>query len=247
MCFLALLHRVVPDYPVVVAANRDEYRDRPGTAPRALAEGIWGGQDPRAGGTWLGVNRHGLVVGVTNITRPAGRADPTAASRGLLCKAALACPSAAEALDLSADQVTRRPYNAFNLLAADARAAEVGSWTAGQWTRRAVEGLFVLANGPAGEDDPKVRRGQERIGRYGDLAAAWAALPEVLADTGVRPDGRDAICIDARRHGTLSASLLAVSDRPGCPWRYAFCPASPAKAKARWEDRSALLAGLGPA
>ena len=53
---------------MVVVANRDEYYDRLTQGPHQLAHtpAIWGGRDTRAGGTWLGVNTHGLVIGLTN-------------------------------------------------------------------------------------------------------------------------------------------------------------------------------------
>src|SRR5919204_447819 len=68
MCLLMVIHKGVPRYPMVVVANRDEYYDRPTQGPHRLAHNpvIWGGRDTRAGGTWLGVNAHGLVIGLTN-------------------------------------------------------------------------------------------------------------------------------------------------------------------------------------
>ena len=68
MCTLAIYFRVFPDYPVVVAANRDEYLDRAALPPTSLGERprIIGGKDLRAIGTWLGINEHGLVAGLLN-------------------------------------------------------------------------------------------------------------------------------------------------------------------------------------
>ena len=72
MCTLILLDRVVPGVPVVVAANRDEFYARP-AAPPALFRSDEAGrasfvapQDLEAGGTWMGVNEHGLFAGLTN-------------------------------------------------------------------------------------------------------------------------------------------------------------------------------------
>src|SRR5438105_825565 len=66
MCLLALLFRVVPDAPVVIGANREEFFARGGEPPQFLdvpGRAI-GGRDPAAGGTWLGVNYRGLLVAV---------------------------------------------------------------------------------------------------------------------------------------------------------------------------------------
>ena len=75
-----------PGFPLVVAANRDERLDRPAHSLCVLREHaprILGGRDDLAGGTWLAVNEHGVVAGLTNRPSPGGR-DPTKRSRGEL-------------------------------------------------------------------------------------------------------------------------------------------------------------------
>ncbi len=89
MCVLALFLDEIPGHPLVVAANRDESPRRPSAPPGRLEAGIWGGKDLRAGGTWLGINRQGLFVAITNRERPAR--DPSMASRGSLVLEALRC------------------------------------------------------------------------------------------------------------------------------------------------------------
>ncbi len=72
MCLLVFAWQTEPEYPLVVAANRDERLDRPAQALCVLQEErprILGGRDDLAGGTWLAVNEHGVVAGLTN--RPA--------------------------------------------------------------------------------------------------------------------------------------------------------------------------------
>ena len=68
MCLLVVLSRVIPGAPLVVAANRDEWLDRPSLAMTSLSEAprIRGGRDQRAGGTWLATSESGLVAGLTN-------------------------------------------------------------------------------------------------------------------------------------------------------------------------------------
>ena len=66
MCLLALQYQLVPDSPVLVAANREEYYDRP-SLPPSIQSGkprVLCGIDQRGGGTWLGVNQNGMFVGV---------------------------------------------------------------------------------------------------------------------------------------------------------------------------------------
>ena len=139
MCTLALIYRRHPRWPVICLANRDEYRLRPSLAPHLWENPsgeplLWAGKDLTGGGTWLGVNSHGLLAGVTNRFNPAGpRAD--ALSRGHLPIEALKERSAeAAATRLRALPLER--FNRFNLLIADAQRA------------------FVLTNHPAVEIRP---------------------------------------------------------------------------------------------
>ena len=68
MCTIVAIHGVRRDYPLVLATNRDEFYARGSAGPRRLLEqpSTVGGQDLRAKGTWMGVTREGVFVGVTN-------------------------------------------------------------------------------------------------------------------------------------------------------------------------------------
>ena len=83
MCLLVLAWNAHPRYRLVIAANRDEYHDRP-AAPLgrwpARAD-VLAGRDLRAGGTWLGIDRHRRFGVVTNF-RDLVRAPSAAPSRG---------------------------------------------------------------------------------------------------------------------------------------------------------------------
>ena len=87
MCVLAVFPG--PD-GLIVAANRDESRARASGPLQVLDErGTIGGKDLRSGGTWLGINKHGLSVAVTNRLQP--QSAPGSYSRGLLALEALHC------------------------------------------------------------------------------------------------------------------------------------------------------------
>jgi uncharacterized protein with NRDE domain len=94
MCLLALLFRVVEDAPLVVGANREEFYARGGEPPRILDGPVRAvaGVDPTAGGSWFGVNEHGVLVALTNRIKSNPPAQPR--SRGLLVRDLLACASA---------------------------------------------------------------------------------------------------------------------------------------------------------
>ena len=87
------------DFPLIVAANRDEHYDRPSAAPSLIetTPKIIAGRDLRAGGTWLGVNSAGLMVGVLNRHLDGNSPVADARSRGLLCMELLRCMSSAAA------------------------------------------------------------------------------------------------------------------------------------------------------
>jgi len=127
VCTLAIYVRALSRFPVVVAANRDEFYARPTSSPGVLdaAAGIFGGRDDVAGGTWLGVNRHGLIAAILN-RRTSEPADPARRSRGRLCLDMLRADSAIAARALL-DRAHAVAYNPFNLLVADSRDAWIAN------------------------------------------------------------------------------------------------------------------------
>lgn len=146
MCTLAIYFRTSDRYPLVVAANRDEFLERPARPPAVVAESPWvvAGTDLVAGGTWLGLNEHNLVVSVLN-RRTGEKPDPTLRSRGLLCSELLRCSTASEAIEhFAAD---RSAYNPFNLLVASPSEAYVISNFQSPATVTALEpGLHLITN-----------------------------------------------------------------------------------------------------
>jgi hypothetical protein len=121
MCTLVMLRRPGTPWPLLLAANRDEVLSRPWRPPGRhwpdRAE-VVAGQDELAGGSWLGINDHGLVAAVLNRVDSLGPASGKR-SRGELVLDALdfedAASSAAALVDLDPDA-----YRPFNLVIADA-------------------------------------------------------------------------------------------------------------------------------
>ncbi|MEI7431120.1 MAG: NRDE family protein, partial [Betaproteobacteria bacterium] len=85
MCLILLAWQTHPDYPLVVAANRDEFFARPSAAAAFWEENptLLAGRDLEAGGTWLGVTRHQRFAALTNY-REGGKQRVDAPSRGRL-------------------------------------------------------------------------------------------------------------------------------------------------------------------
>ena len=118
MCLIVLAWRVLPDVPLIVAANRDEFHTRP-----ALRAGFWkdhpgvlGGRDLEANGTWMGVSRSGRFAAVTNYR--GGKDANARESRGALVTRFLLGDFYSKAF-IETTEKTGNSYSGFNLLVAD--------------------------------------------------------------------------------------------------------------------------------
>jgi uncharacterized protein with NRDE domain len=215
MCLLVLFYRVADDAPVVVGANREEFYQRGGTPPQLL-EGpvrIAAGIDPVAGGTWLGVNEHGLLVAVTNRRKSQPPARPR--SRGLLARQLLGCASATDAVRLAARELERHPYDGCNLVCVDAR--EAVAIQAGDWlrVRPLPPGLHAIANGDINDaSDRRLKHVFAWLSQRtcSDAASCTEALCALCAHHG--PD-YPPICFHGDTRGTVSSSVLALPAGPG--------------------------------
>jgi uncharacterized protein with NRDE domain len=267
VCTLIVLHRVHPDFPLVLAGNRDEAYAREATPPRLLREEprLVGGLDLAGGGTWLGLTPEGVIAAVTN-QRAWHEVAPAPRSRGQVVLDVLAAASHGATNRLAAardalDSIDPRAYNSFNLLVADPTGVLVA------YARRdrgelKIEplppGVFVLANDRLGSSAfPKQRRGQHLVAPY--VRAPWpeleARLASILADHHVPefeslepppPGARftpevaaalQAICIHLPGYGTRSASIAALHPEGVAHYLYADGP----PCEAAFDDFTELL------
>jgi uncharacterized protein with NRDE domain len=161
MCLIIFAHRVSAQYPLLVAANRDEYHQRPTTAsgywpdhPQLLA-----GRDEQLGGTWMGITRSGRFAAVTNFRDPgASKAAPR--SRGELPLNFLT--ETISTPDYLADIASRADeYSGFNLLLGDRDSL----WYFSNSSKKhePIElppGIYGLSNASLDTPWPKVSRGK---------------------------------------------------------------------------------------
>jgi uncharacterized protein with NRDE domain len=154
MCTLIALHRSVPGFPLIVAANRDEYFDRPseGLALRRGSEGwMVAPLDERAGGTWLGLSgprkrrRDGgwVFAALTNLRT--ANPDPACKSRGQVVMQALEAASASEAAD-TLSKLSESAYNPFNCFVADAEQAFLVVYDGSPRAHELSPGVHVIGN-----------------------------------------------------------------------------------------------------
>jgi uncharacterized protein with NRDE domain len=235
------MFQVVPDAPLIVAANRDERLDRPAVPMTVLCEReprILGGRDELAGGTWLAVNEHGVVAGLTNQPSAEGR-DPTKRSRGELPLAFAAYRSAADAVSAVRAELDPAAYNPCWMLVGDRESLfSIGvsgvSGVSGVFgSRLEVEqlgpGLHVLENAPLRSASAKAVFVRTLVADAlaarpaDDSAATIAALelvlgnhqpavpqPRTAANGRVWPASLSAACVHADGYGTRSGMIASV-------------------------------------
>ena len=187
MCLIVVAWHARPDLPLVVAANRDEWRERPAEPAHWWPDHpeILAGRDLQAGGTWMGVTRGGRFAAVTNYRDPSEKRS-TARSRGELVTEFL-LDTDSPARFLSTLSARAHEYNGFNLILGDG--ASLFYYGSREGEPRAIEpGVHGLSNHLLDEAWPKVLRG--RIRMEAALAAPEPAHPlfDMLSDVSMAPD-----------------------------------------------------------
>lgn len=202
MCLILVAHQVHPVYPLVVAANRDEFHARPTASSHfwQVPDGILAGRDLEAGGTWLGLGRRGQFAAVTNVSE--AHEDGQWLSRGDLVQQFLAQKGSAVAF---AAGIQGQKYRGFNLLLWDGNSLTYTSNRGGA-PETLAPGIYGLANDSLGESRFKVQRGTEA------LAAAMASArdDDALVDAlfSLLSDRTAPTTAERRRVPGMSAAML---------------------------------------
>jgi uncharacterized protein with NRDE domain len=230
MCLIILSYKVHDRYPLILAANRDEFYERP-SAPVSLWEdalGVIAGKDLQRGGTWLGIRKTGNLAMLTNYREPTpfGRNAP---SRGWLVKDFLVGnddpESYIETMTAKKDQ-----YNGFSMIIGDMNRLFYFSNRGGMC--ELSPGLYGLSNRVLDTPWPKTERGKKAIESL--LASKDDPLPEEifailkdrskpedseLPDTGVGLEWErilSSIFITSPIYGTRSSSVIMIDRKNHC-------------------------------
>lgn len=238
MCLLILAHRVSPHYPLIVAANRDEFHARPTAVSEFWEEqpNLLAGRDLEQGGTWMGVTRQGRFAAITNYRDPA-RTAPAPRSRGELPISFLTGPQ--DAQSCLAELANRASeYAGFNLLLGEGDELWYFTNSLPQEDRvpvRLEPGVYGLSNARLDTPWPKVSLGKQRLQqlleREGE--AEHAALLEVVADSALadsatlQQQGLDhemdqllsAQFIVTPTYGTRSSTTMCRDNKGHTSWR----------------------------
>ena len=224
MCTLVILRRQQNDWPMIVAANRDEMITRPWLPPGRHwpdRANVVAGLDQLAGGSWLGMNDAGLLAAINNRSGSLGP-DQDKRSRGELVLEALDHDSAADAADALAF-INPGAYRPFNLFVGDAYDA---FWLRhiGEEDSNGIE-VFPIPQGVSiltafDLNDSRCQRTQSYLPRFMEAKAPqpeqdnwadWEAL--LLSRKSASSDAGDAIrIVTDSGFNTVSSSLIALPE-----------------------------------
>ncbi|MEE4301966.1 MAG: NRDE family protein [Pseudomonadales bacterium] len=217
MCLILFAQGVHPDFPLIVAANRDEFHARP-TAPAAFREDaptVLAGRDLEAGGSWMGVDRRGRFAAVTNYTEPPPEPMPPRTRGELVMDFLSGDADAGPYLDAVADRA--QSYRGFNLLVGDA----AGLWyfsnrhEESEHPLRLEPGIYGLSNHLLDTGWPRVNRGKSALSDF-ERAEAHPDVEALLALLGDTTEPRDeeilAVPDDARGPGAHMPCFITGAD-----------------------------------
>lgn len=225
MCFLLFAINSHPEYPLILAANRDEYYKRP-----TQQAGFWkehadvlAGRDLLQGGTWLGITKTGRLAALTNYRAPQDKQDKRPSRGHLVSNYLLRTESAKDYLE----ELTRidQQYNGFNLIVGTVERLYYYS-NKGQQVQTLDKGIFGLSNHLLDTPWPKIQSGKQRFKTLCDnrrepdqeklfelLSDRVVAVDEILPDTGVGLETErklSSIFIDGETYGTRSSTVIMV-------------------------------------
>lgn len=207
MCLIVIAYRSHPEFPLVVAANRDEFHIRPTAPAQFWDDSLLAGKDLESGGTWLGITRGGRLAAVTNYheQRPKG---PDDLSRGTLVVDFLRS-DAAPARYLA--EIDPHRYAGFGLIVSDLRSLSYFSNRA-DGVKLLTPGIYGLSNHLLDTDWPKVDRGKKKMRQLLSASPEPDELTEsllnLLGDRTGAPERSSSIFVADPVHGTRSSTVV---------------------------------------
>jgi len=218
MCLIVVGWRVHPEYPLVVAANRDEFYARPTAEAMRWPDApqVIGGIDLEAGGTWLGITETGRFAAVTNVREP--NMVKGACSRGALTRDFLLSDTPASEFS---HQIDGNRYSGFNLLLADGESLFYCSNRDGK-PRVLPPGIYGLSNHLLDSPWPKLVQARQRFTKALQHLPKETAFFDLLADRAIVADDNlpqtgvplewervlSAIFVQSENYGTRASTLV---------------------------------------
>jgi uncharacterized protein with NRDE domain len=233
MCILFIAVKQHSSYPLIIAANRDEFYERPTQASHFWPEHstMLAGRDLRAGGTWMGITTNGDIAALTNIRAP-GKERAGAISRGELVTNFLLSSNKQNEY-LSTLQKTHLNYNGYNLLFGNITQLQVYN----SFDNTAFDlqkGVYGLSNASLDSPWPKLDMGKSALAHYCQqadnlnfehlfelLGNNVPAKEEDLPDTGIPLELEkklSSIFIQSPTYGTRSSTVLLIDKQQNVYW-----------------------------
>ncbi len=226
MCVIFVAFQKSHQYPFILAANRDEYYQRPTAAadfwdnhPDTLA-----GRDLEAQGTWLGISRTGRIAAITNRLDSGSKHEPLR-SRGELVSKFL---QSSQSIDQYAKLLlqNRDEYNGYSILFGDYSQLRYQS----NWSHLATNlnsGIHALSNSFINSPWPRVLVGKELLASHlrNDETVRHDRIFEILSDQNSYDSIQNKTClssansthskdvpifIKSRNYGTRSSTVVLV-------------------------------------
>jgi uncharacterized protein with NRDE domain len=178
MCLLLLAYQIHPEYPLIIAANRDEFHNRP-TASAAFWENtptVLAGRDLQRKGTWLGMTRQGRIAMLTNYREPL-KSPISPLSRGQLVSQFL-CEHSSPTSYLQQCMNCAREYSGFNLIVGTVGELYYYS-NRGKGLQAISPGIHGLSNHLLNTPWPKVEKGKKALQKL--LASSSLSTEDLFA------------------------------------------------------------------
>lgn len=189
MCLIIAAWKAHPEFPLIVAANRDEYYKRPSIGAHSWKESpeVLGGRDLEKGGTWFGVNKRGHFAAVTNFR--GGSLERNGRSRGELVARYLLSGQPCDTFFREIDR-DRSRYNPFNLLISDGQQLAYSSETHPDF-ELLTPGIHVIGNDRLNSPDRKIDVARAEMAKCLHSEPTIGRLLELLANTTPNGEAKD--------------------------------------------------------
>lgn len=224
MCLIVFAWKQNLDFPLLLAANRDEFYARP-ALPAAWWEDaphIYAGKDLQAGGTWMGINKQGRFAAITNIRNGESKKNH-APSRGEIVADYLR-DNISAATYLTSLALNARLYAGFNLLIGDAHEVFWFSNDGVNSAKSLQPGVYGLSNGSLDTPWPKVLKVKKQFTNLIQQPTADEVYFDMLSDTTRAEDHQlpqtgvslewerllSSVCITSPAYGTRVSSLIKI-------------------------------------
>ena len=242
MCILFIAVNQHQDYPLIIAANRDEFFARPTSASHFWPDSherlvnspqqLLAGKDEQAGGTWMGITSTGRLAALTNIRDPK-KNKQNAITRGELVSQYLQGQQQQDEY-LAQLQNSQARYNGYNLLFGPWRSLQVYNNHLDQ-VEQLSTGVYGLSNANLNSPWPKIDKGTMQLTEY--CHDGHSIEPEKLFDllkdmhqaedpylpkTGVPIEWErrlSSIFIQGEDYGTRSSTVLLIDKNQQITWQ----------------------------